>query len=49
MEVNKKVIEFNGVDCIRLDQYGNLYVFTKLRVLKGTEGFLIGENSAARS
>jgi hypothetical protein len=36
VEVNNKVIEFNGVDCIRFDQDGSLYVFTKPRVLKGT-------------
>jgi len=28
------------MDCIRFNQEGNLYVFTKPRVFKGTEGFL---------
>jgi hypothetical protein len=40
VEVNNKEIEWNGMDCIRLDQDGNLYVITKPRVLKGTEDFL---------
>lgn len=40
MEVNSKEIEWNGMDCIRLDQEGNLHVILNPRVLKKTEVFL---------